>query len=70
MLLARLARGIGTGVLAGLIGTAAMTLSSTVEAKLRNRSGSKAPAQAAEKLLEIEKFHDEAAETRFSNLVH
>ena len=56
-----LANGIGKGVLAGVAGTAAMTVSSTVEAKLRGREFSTAPAKAAAKVLGIETFDDGAA---------
>jgi hypothetical protein len=66
----KLANGIGTGLLAGLAGTAAMTVSSTIEAKLRRRAFSTAPADAAAKALGIEAFESEAAHARFSNLVH
>ena len=66
----RLAAGIGNGVIAGVAGTAAMTLSSTVEAKLRGRPFSTAPAKAAARALGIETFEDGAAYARFSNLVH
>jgi hypothetical protein len=65
-----LAEDIGKGLFAGLAGTAAMTVSSTLEAKLRNRPPSNAPAKAAEKVLGIDRFASEAAESRFSNLVH
>ena len=41
----KLARGIGSGVVAGFAGTAAMTVSSTVEAKLRSRAFSDASRQ-------------------------
>ena len=66
----KLARAIGKGVVAGLAGTAAMTISSTVEAKLRGRAFSKAPAKAAEKALGIQKFESDRDEARFSDLVH
>jgi hypothetical protein len=66
----RIAEGIGKGVLAGTAGTAAMTLSSTLEAKLRRREFSTAPAKAAAKALGIETFEDGTAYSRFSNLVH
>ena len=66
----RLAAAIGNGVIAGVAGTAAMTLSSTVEAKLRGRPFSTAPAKAAARALGIETFEDGAAYARFSNLVH
>ena len=64
------AANIGKGLLAGAVGTAAMTVSSTLEMKLRDRAGSSAPAQAAEKVLGIEDFVDETAEARFSSLAH
>ncbi len=60
---------LGKGLVAGAVGTAAMTVSSTVEAKLRHRKGSTAPADAAAKVLGIEP-KDDAAKARFSNLVH
>ena len=69
-MLTRIADGIGKGVLAGVAGTAAMTVSSTLEAKLRGRSFSTAPAQAAARALGIETFDDGEAYARFSNLVH
>jgi hypothetical protein len=61
---------LGRGLAAGLVGTAAMTVSSTLEAKLRKRQPSQAPAKAAEKVLGVEKFESPQAENRFSNLVH
>ena len=61
---------VGRGLVAGLVGTAAMTVSSTLEARLRGRPPSTAPARAAKKVLAIESFASEAAEERFSNLVH
>jgi hypothetical protein len=42
----KLASSIGKGLVAGLIGTASMTVSSTVEARLRHRKPSSAPARA------------------------
>jgi hypothetical protein len=65
-----LAVGIGRGLAAGAIGTAAMTMSSTLEQKARGREGSTAPADAAMKVLGIDGFCDDAAKSRFSNLVH
>ena len=65
-----LATSIGKGLVAGVAGTAAMTVSSTVEAKLRGRPFSTAPADAAAKVLGIKEFSSEAAHSRFSNLVH
>lgn len=66
---ARTTSAIGKGLLAGVVGTAAMTVSSTVESKLRERGPSSAPADAASKVLGVEP-RDEAGEQRFSNLVH
>ncbi len=64
-----LASAIGKGLAAGAVGTAAMTVSSTVEAKLSRREASSAPADAAAKVLGIEP-KDERTKARFSNLVH
>jgi hypothetical protein len=61
---------IGDGLLAGVAGTAAMTISSTVEAKLRGRPFSTAPARATAKVLGIREFEDGIAEARFSDLSH
>ena len=47
-----------------------MTVSSTIEQKLRGREASTAPADAAMKVLGIEGFCDDAAKSRFSNAVH
>ncbi len=60
---------VGKGLAAGVVGTAAMTISSTIEAKLRKREGSTAPADAAAKVLGLEPT-DDAGKARFSNLVH
>jgi hypothetical protein len=65
-----LAAKVGRGLVAGAIGTAAMTLSSTTEMKLRGREASTAPADAAMKILGIESFCDDGAKSRFSNAVH
>jgi hypothetical protein len=65
-----LAAAIGRGLVAGAIGTAAMTVSSTLEQKLRERAASTAPADAAMKVLGIEDFCDAGAKSRFSNAVH
>ena len=66
----RLASNVGKGLMAGFLGTVAMTVSSTAEQKLRKRAASTAPARAAEKVLGIESFTSDAAEQRFSTLVH
>ncbi len=64
-----LAADFGKGLFAGVAGTAAMTASSTLEMKLRDRGASSAPADAAAKVLGVEPV-DEEAQARFSNLVH
>src|SRR3954466_3192428 len=70
MTINQFATAVGRGLVAGAVGTAAMTVSSTVEAKLRHRAFSTAPADAAAKVLGIKDFTDDAAHSRFSNLVH
>lgn len=59
----------GRGLVAGIIGTAAMTAASTLEMNLRGREGSTTPADAATKVLGIE-MKDDASKATFSNLVH
>ena len=65
-----LAGAIGKGLVAGFAGTAAMTVSSTLEAKLRGRASSSAPARATAKVLGIKEFEDATAEARFNDLSH
>jgi hypothetical protein len=60
---------LGKGLVAGLVGTALMTLSSTLEMKRRHRTASKAPAHAAEKVFGAEP-DSEHGEEHLSNLVH
>lgn len=60
---------IGRGLVAGAIGTAAMTVSSTWEAKKRERGSSSAPADAAGKVLGVQP-RDEAGAARFGAIVH
>ena len=69
MNLGEVAAAFGKGLFAGVAGTAAMTVSSTLEAKLRGRGASTAPAQAAAKVLGVEPV-DEETMARFSNIVH
>ncbi|HKH12076.1 MAG TPA: hypothetical protein VKA73_13125 [Rubrobacter sp.] len=64
-----LASSVGKGLFAGAFGTAAMTVSSTLEMRARGRAGSTAPADAAGKVLGVEP-RDAAGEARFSSLVH
>jgi len=65
-----LATAIGRGLLAGLAGTAAMTISSTVEARLRGRAFSTAPARATAKVLGIREFDSDLAQARWNDLSH
>ena len=66
----KLANSIGTGLLAGFAGTAAMTVSSTLEARLRRRRASTAPARATAKVLGIREFDSELAQARWNDLSH
>jgi hypothetical protein len=65
-----LAASVGKGLLAGLVGTAAMTVSSSIEARLRGRAASSAPARATAKVLGIKEFEDAIAAARFNDLSH
>ncbi len=61
---------IGKGLVAGLAGTAAMTVSSSLEARLRGRAASSAPARATAKVLGIKEFEDDIAKARFNDISH
>lgn len=65
-----LADSLGKGLIAGIAGTAAMTVSSTLEAKLRGRPASSAPARATAKMLGIKEFDSDLARARFNDLSH
>jgi hypothetical protein len=65
-----LAASVGKGLVAGFAGTAAMTVSSSVEARIRHRAASSAPARATAKVLGIREFEDPVAEARFNDLSH
>ena len=67
--LANTSSAVGRGLLSGLIGTVAMTVSSTLEAKLRGRGGSSSPADAAGTVLGVQP-RDSTGEQRFSTAVH
>lgn len=54
---------------AGAAGTVAMTVSSTLAAKLRRRGSSSAPADAAGRVLGVQP-RDDPGEARFSSVVH
>ena len=68
MKLGDVAADVGKGLFAGVVGTAAMTVSSTLEMKIRERPGSSAP-EAAGKVLGVEP-KGEAEQARFSNMIH
>ncbi|MGZ4270143.1 MAG: hypothetical protein ACXVSX_13155 [Solirubrobacteraceae bacterium] len=68
--LTKLSTAIGDGLVAGFLGTAAMTVSSTLEARLRHRAASTAPARATAKALGIADFEDDLARARFNDLSH
>ena len=65
-----IASSIGKGLVAGLVGTAAMTVSSSLEARIRHRAASSAPARATAKVLGIKEFEDDIAAARFNDLSH
>ena len=69
MKLGEIAASVGKGLFAGVAGTAAMTVSSTLEMKIRDRQASNTPAKAAGKVLGVEPT-GESEQARFSNLVH
>ena len=56
-------------MLAGLVGTVAMTASSTVEMKINDREASSTPADAAGAVLGVKPV-DDAGAARFGNAVH
>ena len=61
---------IGRGLVAGLAGTAAMTISRALEARLRGHAPSTAPARATAKVLGIKEFDSDLASARFNDLSH
>jgi hypothetical protein len=65
-----LSSAVGRGLLAGLAGTAAMTVSSSTEARLRRRAASTAPARATAKMLGIKEFDSDLAAARWNDLSH
>ncbi len=64
-----LAGAVGKGLFAGAVSTAAMTISSTLEAKLTDGESSSAPADAAGEVLGVEP-KGPSGERRFSTAVH
>jgi hypothetical protein len=68
--LSALSTAIGRGLLAGFAGTAAMTVSSSMEARLRRRAPSTAPARATATMLGIKEFDSDLASARWNDLSH
>jgi hypothetical protein len=60
---------IGRGLISGAAGTVAMTAVQTVEMKAQGRDPSTTPAEAVEKVLDVEP-QGERAEQRLANLTH
>lgn len=69
MLISDVASAVGKGLFAGLAGTAAMTLSSTIEMKLTGRGANDTPSRAAGKVIGVQPRHQEGRK-RFSTVVH
>lgn len=71
--LATAASAVGKGLLAGLVGTAVMTLSQRLVTKLEDDGGGSggggAPAEAVEKALDVEP-EDQQAEKKLAQLAH
>lgn len=61
---------VGRGLVAGLVGTAAMTASSTIESRRTGRGSSDTPARAVATVLGVDDFEDDAARQRTNQLVH
>lgn len=69
MLVSHVAAAVGKGLFAGVVGTAAITLSQTVEMKLRQRTPGYIPSKVAGKVLGVQPRNAEGRK-RFSNAVH
>lgn len=65
----RFTQALGSGIVAGLVGTVFMTVSSTIEAKVSGRGSSTTPADAAGKVAGV-RPRDESGEQRFNSLAH
>ncbi|ARS35565.1 hypothetical protein [Pontibacter actiniarum] len=65
----RVAGAIGKGLVAGLIGTAAMTIAQMVEMQLTGRGASNTPYKAAKKVFGV-KAKDKESKKTISNLMH
>lgn len=60
---------IGIGVMAGIVGTAAITISQAIEMKIDKREPSSAPADAVSKVLDLEPT-DEEKKAKVSQEIH
>ncbi|MFL5796778.1 MAG: hypothetical protein ACJ77A_02450 [Actinomycetota bacterium] len=69
MRIGRLAVDAGKGAVAGAAGTAAITVSQMMEAKIRGREPSTSAAQAVENVLDVEPRYDKA-EQRLNTVAH
>ena len=63
------AAAIGKGIVAGLIGTAVMTLAQVIEMKITKREGSDTPVEGAKKVLDIKPTTEEKKD-KVNNLIH
>ncbi len=68
-MIARAACGLGIGLVAGVVGTAAITVSQLTAMRIRGRKPSNSPAKAVEKVFAIRPI-DDAAESRLNELAH
>lgn len=68
-MLGRAACGLGIGLVAGLVGTAAITVSQLIEMRIRGRKPSNSPAKAVSMVFAIHP-DDAPAEARLSTLAH
>jgi hypothetical protein len=68
-LLNQVATNIGKGIVAGLAGTLAISISQMIEMRISRRKPSTAPADAAGKVLGV-RARDEVGKARFGNAVH
>lgn len=60
---------LGKSIIAGLAGTAAITISQMIEMKIEKRKPSKVPADAASKVLDVKAVNKDKKE-KFANEVH
>jgi hypothetical protein len=68
-LLNQIATRVGKGIVAGLAGTLAISISQAIEMKISRRKPSTTPADAAGKVLGVQP-RDEGGKARFANVVH